>query len=674
MIDKINKIKEISSLYNSKKFHETIKESKKFLSNDDNWSIRNIYSVSLMAINSDNEAIKSFKEAINVYPDIPDLYNNLGAVYKKIGKNKLALKNYEKAIELKNDYKDANLNIANVYLELGEAQKAIKIYEKIIKKNNNDHISLYNLGVAYININENEKALSIFQKSIKILPTVHAYNNIGLIFLKKNMIKEALKSFNEAIKVDKKILQPYLNIHKILLDHNRNKEALSFTRKLNKEFPNNYMAQFCHSLSLENNNLLKDAIESYKKTISLNANHRNSYNNLASVYSKIRQTDTALKIFETIKNKGLYNNDIAYNHANLLTKLGDKDKAYKIAIDFIKKEPSYPKMYNILALTKGIENNKKELETLFDAYNKMEDISEDKIFLGFNIASILDRKDNFKLAAQYIIDSNKNKSEKLFYDINKLVTQHKEIKNLFTKEYISKYVNYGNKNNKAIFVLGMPRSGSSLIEQILSTHSQVEGLGELKDMTFSINNSSKKFTELKEVDPSYYEKIGNDYIQSVERNYNPANIFVDKALMFSSIGFIKLALPNSKIILCKRNPKDHKLSIYKNYFLEAGHAYSYDARDLKKYYQEYENLTDHWHEMFGNGILEISYEKLVMDTKVNIEKILNFCNLDWEENCMNFHENKRYVDTISASSVKEPIYKRSINSWEKYENYFKDLF
>ena len=95
---------------------------------------------------------------------------------------------------------------------------------------------------------------------------------------------------------------------------------------------------------------------------------------------------------------------------------------------------------------------------------------------------------------------------------------------------------------------------------------------------------------------------------------------------------------------------------------------------LKKYYQEYEKLTNHWHEIFNDQILEISYEEIVMHTKINIEKILKFCNLNWEENCMNFHKNKRYVDTISASSVKEPIYKKSINSWKKYEEYLQDLF
>ena len=674
MIDKINKIKEITNLYSEKKFHEAIDEAKKFIKKSDDWSIRNIHSASLMALNQDNEAIESYKEAIIIYPDIPDLYNNLGAVYKKIGENKLALKNYEKAIKLKNNYKDANLNIANVYQEIGEIQKAIIIYEKLIQNNNNDYVSLYNLGVAYLNINENDKALKIFQESNKILPTPHTQNNIGLIFLKKNMTQEALKSFSEAIKIDKTVLEPYLNIHKVLIDQGRNIESLNFTKKLIKEFPNNFMVHFCHGLSLEKNNYLTEALESYEKTITFNPQHINSFNNMASIYARKRQTDKALKIYEMIKDQGFYNGDIAYNHANLLTKLGNKKEAGKIAKDFLKKEPKYTKMNNILALTGEMKNNNQELQRLIKAHNEMENHLEDKIFLGFNIASILEKNGNYKLAAKYISDSNKSKSKKLSYDINKLQKQHNEIINLFTKDYISKYKDCGNKNSKGIFVLGMPRSGSSLVEQILSTHSQVEGLGELKDMAFSINKNSKKFTELREIEPSYYEKIGNDYIQSIEKNYNPEKIFVDKALMFSSIGFIKLALPNSKIILCKRNPKDQILSIYKNYFLEEGHAYSYDAEMLKKYYQEYEKLTNHWHEIFNDQILEISYEEIVMHTKINIEKILKFCNLNWEENCMNFHKNKRYVDTISASSVKEPIYKKSINSWKKYEEYLQDLF
>ena len=437
------------------------------------------------------------------------------------------------------------------------------------------------------------------------------------------MTQEALKSFSAAIKIDKRILEPYLNIHKVLIDQDRNIESLKFTKRLIKEFPDNYMSYFCHGLSLEKNNYLTEAIKSYEQTIAFNPQHRNSFNNLASIYARKRQTDKALKIYEMIKDKGLYNGDIAYNHANLLTKLGNKKEAGKIAEDFLKKEPKYTKMNNILALTKEMKNNDQELQRLIKVHNEMENNLEDKIFLGFNIASILEKVGNYKLAAKYIINSNKSKYKKLSYDINMLQEQHKEIKNLFTKEYISKYKDCGNKNSKGIFVLGMPRSGSSLIEQILATHSQVEGLGELKDMAFSINNNIKTFTELREVEPSYYEKIGNNYIQSIKKNYNPDKIYVDKALMFSSIGFIKLALPNAKIILCKRNSKDQILSIYKNYFLEKGHAYSYDAEMLKKYYQEYEKITDHWHEIFDDQILEISYEELVMNTKLNIKHLNN---------------------------------------------------
>jgi len=674
LTDKINEINKIKNLYNEKKYFEVINESKEFLKYHDDWSVRNIYSASLMVTNDNDGAIESYQEAIKIFPHIPDLYNNIGAVYKKIGRNKLALKNYEKAINLNNDYKDANLNIANVYLETGEIQKAIGIYEKIIENNNSDYLSLYNLGVAYLKINKNDKAFEIFQESNKILPTAHAYNNMGLIFLEKNLIQEALKSFSQAIKIDNKILDPYLNMHKVLIDQGKNNEALTFTKKLKIEFPKNYLVYFCHSLSLEKNNYLKEAIESYKQTISFNPEHINSYNNLASVYAKTRQTDKAIKIYKMLKNKGLYNNDIAYNHANLLTKLGDKNKACKIANDLLKKEPSYTKMYNILALKKDIESNNQELERLIKVYNQMENISEDKVFLGFNIATILEKKGNYKLAADYINDANKNKFKKLSFNMSNLLIQYEQMEKLFTKSFISKYKNCGNKNDKAIFVLGMPRSGSSLIEQILSTHSQVEGLGELKDMALCINRNSRKFNELKEIEPSYYEKIGNDYIDSIERNYNPNNFFVDKALMFSSIGFIKLALPNSKIILCRRNSKDQMLSIYKNYFLEEGHAYSYNIKTLKEYYSSYDRLTKHWHNLFGNEILEVSYEEVVMNIRPSLEKILKFCNLKWEDDCMEFHKNKRYVDTISASSVKEPIYNKSINSWHNYKNYFKNLF
>ena len=353
--------------------------------------------------------------------------------------------------------------------------------------------------------------------------------------------------------------------------------------------------------------------------------------------------------------------------------MGHKKKAKEIAKRFIKKDPTFTKFYNVLALVMENKDNNKELQSLMNVYNKLEDQSEEKILLGFNIGRLLEKQEDYKLSSKYIKKSNRDKFKKITYNVNKHINQFQEMQKLFNKEYIENNIDNGFKDNKSIFVIGMPRSGSSLIEQILASHSEVDGLGELREMTLVINQNNRNYSQYKEIRETDFKEIGKNYIKSVQENYNPKNMFVDKALMFESIGFIKLALPESKMILCSRNSNDQMLSIYKNYFLDKSHPYSYNEKILKTYYQGYKTITEYWVEVFEDRILEIQYEDLVNNTKKNIMKILKYCNLEWQQSCLNFHENKRYVNTISASSVKKPIYKTAINSSSYYKDYFKDL-
>ena len=671
MNDKEEKINYINSLYNNKNFFEAIREGFENLKDDDNWKIRNIIAASLLETNQNKESIENYKEAIKLFPNIPELYNNIGAVYKKINQNELALENYKKAIKLKNDYRDAHLNIANIYQEDNEVNRSIKIYKELLKDKSDDHIVLFNLGNAYLKINNDDGAFEAFEKSNNISNTSQALNNIGLILIKKNNYKYALEAFKKAIITDKEFLDSYLNIQKLLLDQNKLNEALSFSKMVINKFQNNYLTQFWYAQCLEKNNLLIESIKYYKRTIELNPKYKEAYNNLSLLYAKTRKTDEALKTYKKIEDLELYSKEIAYNHATLLTKLGHKEKAKKIAEIFIKKEPKFSKFYNIIALV--TDNKDKELQNLIKAYEAMNDQSEDKILLGFNIAKILEKDENYKLSSEYITKSNKDKFKKITYDANQHLNQFQEIRKFFTKGFVKNNIDSGFKNNKCIFVIGMPRSGSSLIEQILASHSDVKGLGELKEMTLAINENNKKYSKYEEIKQEDFKNIGENYIKTIQNNYNPKKMFVDKALMFQSIGFIKLALPESKIILCSRNPNDQMLSIFKNYFLEQSHPYSYDEKTLKAYFQGYKLLSDHWLEIFEDRILEIRYEELINGTRENIKKILKYCNLEWQEGCLDFHQNKRYVDTISASSVKKPIYKTAINISNHYKDIFKDL-
>ena len=231
--------------------------------------------------------------------------------------------------------------------------------------------------------------------------------------------------------------------------------------------------------------------------------------------------------------------------------------------------------------------------------------------------------------------------------------------------------------DKIIFILGMPRSGTSLVEQIISSHSQVIGGGELPILPKIIKNN---FMSSQKIDAEKFNEIINDplKIELINRNYknfikyfNIKNNFItDKApLNFRWIGFIKVLFPNAKIIHCQRDPKNNCLSMYKNLF-EGGLGFSYDENDLVKFYKTYKNLMSFWKAKKHNDILEISYEELVKDNREQIKRILKYCELEWEENCLNFYNNKNPIKTMSTAQEK-PIYKSSLSAYEKYRDYLK---
>ena len=219
----------------------------------------------------------------------------------------------------------------------------------------------------------------------------------------------------------------------------------------------------------------------------------------------------------------------------------------------------------------------------------------------------------------------------------------------------------------------MPRSGTSLIEQIISSHSRVYGAGELNFITNLIN---KKFIKndvnfLKEKIENFkkkeFDELKNEYLESLKRyNFNEKYL-IDKApLNFKWIGFIFKSLPNSKIIHCNRNNMDICWSNYKNFFSSKKINYSYNFHNLGEYYKLYENLMTFWNSIYKDKIYNISYEKLTDNPEEEIKKLIKYCGLDWEENCLNFHKNKKSVTTASLAQIREPIYKSSVKNWENY--------
>ena len=226
------------------------------------------------------------------------------------------------------------------------------------------------------------------------------------------------------------------------------------------------------------------------------------------------------------------------------------------------------------------------------------------------------------------------------------------------------------KNRKFIFIIGMPRSGTSLTEQILSSHKNVIGGGELPYIQKIYNDY---FKMKKNLDNNDLLKCHKEYLNFVSNIDGSNKVFTDKApLNFFYVGFILKFLPNSKFINIVRNPIDNCWSIYKNYF-PTNIDFGNDLNDLSKYYTSYRDLMLFWKKLFPNQIYDLRYENLVKNTENEIKKLLKFCSLDWDENCLNHHKNKRVIKTISFNQARRPIYNTSLKSYAGYENYLTDL-
>tara|TARA_B110001450_G_scaffold205235_1_gene195072 strand:- start:502 stop:1467 length:966 start_codon:yes stop_codon:yes gene_type:complete len=268
----------------------------------------------------------------------------------------------------------------------------------------------------------------------------------------------------------------------------------------------------------------------------------------------------------------------------------------------------------------------------------------------------------------------------LNFNINNEIKIFNKIKSIFNKIDLTKTDNFNFQGKKLIFILGMPRSGTSLVEQIITSHSDVFGAGELPQLSKIIKNrlfyedlpSEDGLIDLFQ-NESFADQLRLEYYNYLKR-FNAKNPFItDKApLNFRWIGIIKILFPNSKIIHCSRNSKDNCLSIFKNFF-EAGLDFGYNQKELGTYYNIYLDLIKFWQKKLPGLIYEAKYEHIIQSPELEIKKIIKFCDLHWEENCLEFHRNKNPIKTMSTAQARKPIYKSSLNSFEKFSPFLNDL-
>ena len=462
--------------------------------------------------------------------------------------------------------------------------------------------------------------------------------NSNEFYILENKARGLLKKYNKSVELQN-ILGFALSSQRKLID------ATKIFEKIIKTQPDFYFAYNNMGNVLKDLCKLDEAKIYYQKCIKINPNYIEAYIGLGKIFLDLNKLDKSAAVFKQA--------------LKLKPENGELHRRLSQVVKYEQTSSHVKDMEKIISSGNATHNQQMHLSfALGKAYEDMK--SYDKAFLHWKKGNFLKRK-QIKYSTKYQA---------------RLV---KTIKENFTNDLFEKFKNYGNRDNTLIFIVGMPRSGTTLVQQIISSHPKVFGVGESNQFSNKINECFfKENGFLKEnlynFDPINFSKIGEEYIKNIRQlSADTKHILVKDLLNFTWLGFIKLIFPNAKIVHCVRNPMDTCVSLFKNYFV-GGVDFSYDLIEMGEYYNLYRDIMLFWNNILPNYYVNIFYEELINDPKKQIEKLLNVCNLEWNESCMQFYNNKHFMSTGSNSiNIHQPIYKTSMQYWKRYEKQLQPL-
>ena len=333
-------------------------------------------------------------------------------------------------------------------------------------------------------------------------------------------------------------------------------------------------------------------------------------------------------------------------------------------------------------MSKKFDNYDDDMKAMESLFSKKDLPVTEGTYLAFALSKAYGDLGDFDKSMTFLLKATDLKRSSFDYSISESREEFDKIKEVFSVDFFSNHRNTGSPDQTPVFVLGMPRSGTSLTEQILASHAEVYAAGEIDDLAIVYELLSKPVDQepvitfpdgLNRLDDQAFTDSGNRYVQRIRRYSGDARFIIDKMPHnFMRIGFIKAILPNARIIHCTRNPMDNCLSIFKTYFGER-HRYSYDLSELGQYYRMYLELMDHWKATLPDFVYDLNYEELVKSPEEQVRKLLQHCGLPWDNACLDFHQTRRRIGTASNTQVIRPIYDSSVNLWERYAKHLDPL-
>ena len=492
--------------------------------------------------------------------------------------------------------------------------------------------------------------------------------------------KEAEDIYRSILKRDPNHVEAARLLARIAMDHERYHEAEIFLMRVVQNAPDYARAWVDLANAQKEQDKYNEATKSALELLRITPDSPESHMLYAGIIGSAGRHEEAIMAYEKV---------IALEHekpgafssmAHHLKTIGYQDEAIAAYRQSIAIKPDHTESYWSMANLKTFQFDNKEIDAMQVLLLDKDLPDASRVHVYNALGHEYESQEDYPKAFDNFSACNQLRRQSESYDPVETETLHQKIITIFNTGCFEQDA-ADVSDVSPIFIVGLPRSGSTLLEQILASHTQVEGTHELSDLSRTIQSVRRKNPVGKKSFPESLEHyklqqwvaIGQGYLESTKKYRTDRAFFVDKnPNNFTFIGALKLALPNAKIINARRHPLDSCYGSYKQLFAN-GQPFTYDLVELGEYYLQYQNLMEYWHKVLPNFILDVHYEKVVSDLETEVERMLDFCGLPFEENCLRFHETERAVKTASSEQVRQPLYSSSINLWRKYENNLGDL-
>jgi tetratricopeptide (TPR) repeat protein len=616
------------------------------------------------------KAVGHFRQAIALQQGFAEAHNNLGNTLQRLGRFDEAITCYERSLSLRPDFPEALANLGNTLQALNRLDEAIACHERTLALRPDFAEAHSNLADILHRLGRLEEALDSHRLALSLQPDMaETHAGLGLTLRELGRLDEAVASLERAAALQPEDADTLYHLGETLHKQGKLDKAVAYYAKALALWPGMASAHNNIGLALQVLDLQEEAARHFEAALAADPDNSRFKGNFAFTLQKLRRTEAALPLYEAALEGEPGLAQLHANYASALLIMGRLEQAcheFECAIELDPKRPAFHLGLADARRTRAGDPILAGMDALAAECDRLS--AEDQILLHFALGKALSDIGDHDHAFYHYLQGNRLKRQQITYDEAAILGQFDRIVEVANPAFFARLTAGGNPSPVPVFILGMPRSGSTLVEQILASHPKVHGGGERLDLARTVKafenrgGETGSFPEmLLRLDAAGLHELGTFYLDAVLPLAPDAERITDKMPSnFRFAGLIHLALPQARIIHIRRDPVDTCLSCYTQLFT-GSQPFAYDLGELGRYWRGYDRLMAHWRSVLPEGaMLEVQYESLVADFEKEARRILAYCGLEWDEACLAFHRTDRPVHTASLVQVRQPIYSSSV--------------